>query len=236
MNSKALGGLDIGSLRACNLALITKWWWRYKDDTEGIWKKVITCIYGDQGGLGVTIPLGKRNTVWGRITNVCKDLEPFNIDLNTLFYRRNDYGGNSNGSKWCWSLDASGDFTVSSLRKEIDKSFLESTNTPTVWTNIVPGKINIFIWRARLGRLPTRANLARRGVGIPSTLCPMCNAFEENEDHIFKYCSTTRELGALLRLWWKDALNENDSLDNLIGVNSIHKKRQQKEIYHGCDL
>lgn len=57
--------------------------------------------------------MGKRNTVWGRISNVCKDLEPFNIDLNTLFYRSNDYGGNSNGSKWCWSVDASGNFTIS---------------------------------------------------------------------------------------------------------------------------
>lgn len=32
----------------------------------------------------MTILLDKRNTVWSRIRKMCKDLEPFNTDLNTL--------------------------------------------------------------------------------------------------------------------------------------------------------
>ncbi|GJZ35244.1 RNA-directed DNA polymerase, eukaryota [Tanacetum coccineum] len=37
-------------------------------------------------------------------------------------------------------------------------------NVPTRWVNVVPIKVNIFAWKLALDRLPTRANLALRGV------------------------------------------------------------------------
>lgn len=53
MNSKGMSGLDIGSLRAFNLALIAKCWWHFKDRTYMMWNKVIMSTYGDHGGVGV---------------------------------------------------------------------------------------------------------------------------------------------------------------------------------------
>nr|GEX07729.1 RNA-directed DNA polymerase, eukaryota [Tanacetum cinerariifolium] len=38
----------------------------------------------------------------------------------------------------------------------------------------IPIKINVFAWRVRLDRLPTRVNLFRRGFVLKSSLCPMC--------------------------------------------------------------
>ncbi|GJT89609.1 reverse transcriptase domain, reverse transcriptase zinc-binding domain protein [Tanacetum coccineum] len=35
------GGLNVGSLRAKNLALLGKWWWRLRKDGEGLWVKEI---------------------------------------------------------------------------------------------------------------------------------------------------------------------------------------------------
>nr|KAJ0228233.1 hypothetical protein LSAT_V11C100039910 [Lactuca sativa] len=91
------------------------------------------------------------------------------------------------------------------------------TNLPTIWSNVVPGKINIFIWRVRLGKLSTRLNLAQRGVNIPNTFCPLCNAFEENEVHIFKKCSKTLEIHGHIHTWWNDFPTSTDSLEDLLG-------------------
>ncbi|KAI3669696.1 hypothetical protein L6452_41038 [Arctium lappa] len=46
MNSKNHGGLGIGSLRALNLALLGKWWWRFRSDSEGIWHEVLELEVG----------------------------------------------------------------------------------------------------------------------------------------------------------------------------------------------
>nr|GEX18532.1 RNA-directed DNA polymerase, eukaryota [Tanacetum cinerariifolium] len=47
-----------------------------------------------------------------------------------------------------------------------------------VWINFVPIKVNVFAWKLHLDRLPTRTNLARRGVEVWFTRCPACD--EEN--------------------------------------------------------
>lgn len=51
-------------------------------------------------------------------------------------------------------------------------------------------------------------------------MCPMCNAFEENEDHLFKECSTVKELRAHLTIWWKDGPLSKDNLNEIMGVNT----------------
>ncbi|XP_035839068.1 uncharacterized protein LOC118486612 [Helianthus annuus] len=39
------GGLSFGSLRDANLAMLAKWWWRFKTEKEGLWRKVIWAIH-----------------------------------------------------------------------------------------------------------------------------------------------------------------------------------------------
>nr|GEX04788.1 reverse transcriptase domain, reverse transcriptase zinc-binding domain protein [Tanacetum cinerariifolium] len=39
-------GLGITSLRVCNQAMLTKWWWRFKTEEHAIWCKVICSIHG----------------------------------------------------------------------------------------------------------------------------------------------------------------------------------------------
>ncbi|GJY92863.1 putative RNA-directed DNA polymerase, partial [Tanacetum coccineum] len=48
--SFGLGGLNIGSLRAKNLALLGKWWWRFKNEGRNLWVNVIKSIHGASGG------------------------------------------------------------------------------------------------------------------------------------------------------------------------------------------
>ena len=38
---KENNGFGVGILKALNLALMTKWWWRFKTKTDSLWKRVI---------------------------------------------------------------------------------------------------------------------------------------------------------------------------------------------------
>ena len=110
--------------------------------------------------------------------------------------------GDPTPAKWRWELEANAKYTTRSLRKAIDDITLHSKNLHQWWLNIVPIKTNIFIWRVIQNRLPTRANLYKRGVSIPSQLCALCNRAEETGNHLFLECSTAVEVQAHLHNWW----------------------------------
>lgn len=59
----------------------------------------------------------------------------------------------------------------------------ESGVQETLWSKLVPKKVNIFVWRAQRGRLPVRVELDRRGVDLDAVLCPSCNNFVESCAH-----------------------------------------------------
>ncbi|XP_071689061.1 uncharacterized protein [Rutidosis leptorrhynchoides] len=80
LNSYGLDGLNIGSLKGKNLALLAKWWWRFKTETNSLWGKVIRSIYGSSGGLESGGDLGYRPALgtWYNIIlagNCIEDLE-----------------------------------------------------------------------------------------------------------------------------------------------------------------
>nr|GFA71364.1 RNA-directed DNA polymerase, eukaryota [Tanacetum cinerariifolium] len=76
---------------------------------------------------------------------------------------------NSN-DRWFCDLASDGIFRVKEVRNFIDDLFLPSHPDSTRWVKSIPIKISIFTWRARRDCLPTRANLARRGVRLESPL------------------------------------------------------------------
>ncbi|GJW17430.1 RNA-directed DNA polymerase, eukaryota, reverse transcriptase zinc-binding domain protein [Tanacetum coccineum] len=82
---------------------------------------------------------------------------------------------NNSNDRWSWSLDGTGDFSVSSVRRHIDDHVLPSGNKKTRWIKEVPIKINIHAWKVSIDDLPTRFNLSRRGVEIDSIMCPLCD-------------------------------------------------------------
>nr|GEW54665.1 RNA-directed DNA polymerase, eukaryota [Tanacetum cinerariifolium] len=69
--------------------------------------------------------------------------------------------GNSR-DRWTWSLEGSGEFLVSFLRKAIDLIHLPQSGIKTRWIKEVPIKINILAWKVSNDYLPTRTNLSRR--------------------------------------------------------------------------
>nr|GEV25621.1 RNA-directed DNA polymerase, eukaryota, reverse transcriptase zinc-binding domain protein [Tanacetum cinerariifolium] len=61
-----------------------------------------------------------------------------------------------------WVLSNDGMFFVSSTQNLIDTSLLPALNNPTHWEKCIPRKVNIFMWRCMLNRLPHRSNLSSR--------------------------------------------------------------------------
>ncbi|GKE77279.1 hypothetical protein Tco_1543399, partial [Tanacetum coccineum] len=66
-------GLNMGSLRAENLALLGKWWWRFRTEGGGFWVKVIKSIHGACGAWVI---------YWGR--GVWHNIMKCGIEINGL--------------------------------------------------------------------------------------------------------------------------------------------------------
>ncbi|GKC34835.1 RNA-directed DNA polymerase, eukaryota, partial [Tanacetum coccineum] len=103
------------------------------------------------------------------------------IDLSSASY---SVTLSSSKDRWVCDLNGDGEFRVKEIRKILDDIFLPSVADGTRWVKHVPIKINVFAWRARLDRLPTRNNLASRGVDLDSYVCPLCGLVPEDIQHV----------------------------------------------------
>lgn len=95
---------------------------------------------------------------------------------------------NSLPDSWQWSITHDDVFPVLNTCIHVDNAILPSFSPSTRWSKILPRKVNIFIWRLLLDRLPNRLNLSSRGLEITSISCPLCNVGVESNDHIFFGC------------------------------------------------
>nr|GEU96335.1 hypothetical protein [Tanacetum cinerariifolium] len=99
-----------------------------------------------------------------------------------------------------WSLGPKGTFTVNDARNLIDQKSLPSLSS-TTWKKSIPRKVNIFIWRFSLDRLPHRLNLSLRGMDILTISCSSCNANVESVIHIFFECTIASDMWKLVYRW-----------------------------------
>nr|KAJ0209170.1 hypothetical protein LSAT_V11C400176000 [Lactuca sativa] len=174
--AKDRGGLGIGSLKAQNIALLGKWWWRLKNFPDSNWAVVIKSIHGPDGGLSRPTATKRRNGCWGTIVNIQNSLDKDQVSFLNHFQQVSNV---DDSQKWTWSLDPSGLFTVSSLRSHINNIILPYSDGNWTWNPLVPGKINILAWRAGKGKLPSMDNLFKFGISS-TNLCKMCNVAPES--------------------------------------------------------
>ncbi|GKA50964.1 putative RNA-directed DNA polymerase, eukaryota, reverse transcriptase zinc-binding domain protein [Tanacetum coccineum] len=99
------------------------------------------------------------------------------------------------------TLSTDGSYSVSFIRKHIDNCMIANSFPSTRWCKIIPRKVNIFMWRLLLDRLPHRLNLSSRGLDIDSILCPVCSKHVESNSHAFFSCSTASNIWRLVRGW-----------------------------------
>ncbi|XP_071694571.1 uncharacterized protein [Rutidosis leptorrhynchoides] len=260
------GGLNVGSLKAFNLALLHKWKWRFIHCSRDLWVRVIKSIHGEVFERAV------GNSPWANIVSACNNtfgvgLLPSDVikiqvgsgefvrfwhdiwtgsrslasRFNRLFHldvykddmvaaKRMNNGWNwvwsreQIGSRnfelldmmrqeieqiqfhdredtWIWGLSPEGTFSVKSAQDCIDFNLLPSNQSTTTWYKFLPRKVNIFLWRFKLDKLPLRWNLSSVGLEINSVTCPVCNEVIEHRDHLFFGCSLASDLWSKVRRW-----------------------------------
>nr|GEX91982.1 RNA-directed DNA polymerase, eukaryota [Tanacetum cinerariifolium] len=136
--------------------------------------------------------------------------------------------------RWTWSLEGSGEFLVSSIRKTIDAAFLPCGNVKTRWVKEVPIKINILAWKVSNDYFPTRFNLSRRGMDIGSIVCLMCNNMVESSRHLFFSFDLSNQLMSKISRWWDLRYQEINSYEEWTDwILSIRLSYNLKKVFEG---
>ncbi|KAJ9553481.1 hypothetical protein OSB04_017526 [Centaurea solstitialis] len=115
-----------------------------------------------------------------------------------------------------WKLDDSKEYKVKRMQELQEE--VEPSTSPTIktkWNKIVPKKVCILAWRARLGRLPCRVSLDRMGIDLDSILCPRCGDESETLDHTLVTCPEVKKLWCLVGNWW------NKNLERVVSTQEI---------------
>nr|GEV07241.1 RNA-directed DNA polymerase, eukaryota [Tanacetum cinerariifolium] len=176
-------GLGIGSTFALNVDLLFKWIWWFLGNSYDLWIKVTKDIYREI----------EDESWWG------------NSPLKSLFPRiymlDNDKGCNVANRVCLQDWNHVLKRPVRGVRSLIDSCTLEVSPIFTRWNRSIPIKVNIFLWRLLLNKLPIRVNLDRRRIDVHSMLCPICQEVVEMVNHIFFSCEMATELWSLLEKW-----------------------------------
>nr|GEW25818.1 hypothetical protein [Tanacetum cinerariifolium] len=177
------GGLGIVSLMESNQSLWAKWWWRFRVEENTIWCKVVRSIHGPTGGMLNPLILSKRRA-WRR--SPCSLAERLKLtDIQNLL---TNLHLSMDQNSWEFTQDSTRIFLVNSMRKTISNASVDPTSQQMRWNKLLPSKVNILAWRIANKRLPTMANLDKRGIDLDSVLCSMCNNDIETESHILVSC------------------------------------------------
>ncbi|GJT68087.1 putative RNA-directed DNA polymerase [Tanacetum coccineum] len=88
------GGLGIGSIKAKNISLLGKWWWRFLSERDALWRKVIAAIHGVDGGFFEGVGAGLKKDVWKSILSCGAANDDLNIHFQSSFIRTVGNGKN----------------------------------------------------------------------------------------------------------------------------------------------
>ncbi|XP_071695652.1 uncharacterized protein [Rutidosis leptorrhynchoides] len=121
--------------------------------------------------------------------------------------------------KW---MHADGFFKVKDLCGLIETQAMDISvnNLETMRNNLVPKKIELFVWRAVQRRLPTLVELDKRGVDLHSLRCPLCDDCLESIEHTLVFCNHALDLWKRVYSWWGLGHVSNLSMAEILRGNT----------------
>ncbi|GJX25500.1 RNA-directed DNA polymerase, eukaryota [Tanacetum coccineum] len=123
--------------------------------------------------------------------------------------------------KWIWRFISQDNSLWARVINAIHGHSIQvpAASSPSLWISIVRefhvlksrGIDLVSYCKKRIGnglildlgwKLPTRLNLAHRGVQVSSLDCPVCSLVHENSSHILFSCSMALDISRLICRWW----------------------------------
>ncbi|KAK9077285.1 hypothetical protein SSX86_005622 [Deinandra increscens subsp. villosa] len=296
MAPKPCGGLGIGSLRAANLALISKWGWRFKTEKSALWVSVIKAIHSSNRSHDI-LPLRKSIPgYWKPITNVFIDLADEGIqfwddtkatpgietsvtfwhdnwlthtnlksmfpnlylleksksclvndrilltDTGTTYLRWNWKSQPSSPSqlhslsqlssilqpfcfspgndRWVWLGCNNLQFSTGNIRRRLEHSWGDFSFKHQ-WSGWIPRKVDIFVWKAALNRIPVKMELQKRGIILQCSSCTWCSSTNESSSHLLFECITASKTWDLVSSWTKHHISSPATINQAYSQASI---------------
>ncbi|XP_052619680.1 uncharacterized protein LOC128126024 [Lactuca sativa] len=192
---KEVGGASLGSLRNLNLALLAKWWWKFKTCPDSLWARIVMGFHNPANRPWFCFAKHNRGGVWSCIDKAKNGLWKLNIDVKEIM------NTNDGGLSWRSDFVVDGVFSVARLRNRLDRASHLICDGDFWWLNSVPKKVVNFIWQAKQGRIPSAEALRKRNIQVPSTMCGICEHVEESVDHILTSCSLARNIITMVLKW-----------------------------------
>ncbi|KAL9997323.1 putative reverse transcriptase zinc-binding domain-containing protein [Helianthus debilis subsp. tardiflorus] len=85
MTPKDYGGMGFGSLKEANMAMMAKWWWRFKVDRRGLWRRVIWSLHSNARAWNYIPAKMTMPGPWKQLAKVYIDTEGLGVDIVPLF-------------------------------------------------------------------------------------------------------------------------------------------------------
>nr|KAJ0194327.1 hypothetical protein LSAT_V11C800406660 [Lactuca sativa] len=83
--AKSNGGIGVGSIKALNIGLLVKWWWRLKNDSHSLWARVISGIHNLWNKPGAYLSNQSCVGVWNNICRIKHALLEYGLDVHDIF-------------------------------------------------------------------------------------------------------------------------------------------------------
>ncbi|GJW73959.1 RNA-directed DNA polymerase, eukaryota, reverse transcriptase zinc-binding domain protein [Tanacetum coccineum] len=176
--------------------------WNVVVDRRGEGRDIVR-IGEEMDGLGIGFTSSCRGVLGdGRDIRFWTDMWVGDQRLCDRFPRLFYLDSRKEGRAW----DKGSEFTVKELARLAEEKVLrvKGGHHETIWNNLVPKKVNIFVWRALRGRLPVRVELDRRAMSVWDKIFSWwkvgrVNAFTIEE--IFSYSGNVNIPTSLARVW-----------------------------------
>ncbi|XP_021991610.1 uncharacterized protein LOC110888390 [Helianthus annuus] len=138
---------------------------------------------------------------------------------------------------WSWTQESNGAFSVAAVKRWLRTKRYEVPVQFMMWESWIPLKINIFIWRLELDRLPTREALFKRKLNIPDLSCPFCESVQESSIHIIVSCGFSFGVWSQIWSWCRIFGLGVDSVQDLLRMDYVYNKSKwEKKVLRGITM
>ncbi|XP_021979501.1 uncharacterized protein LOC110875586 [Helianthus annuus] len=189
---------------------------------------------------------GRAHEVFGSVLLLVLEVEKppsssaEHAELNTNMDSLNTIQISDRKDVWEWQGKNSLGFCVKAI-KTILQNFVDSSSVYVMtWCQWLLKKLNIFAWRAEIGRIPTIEALKSQNIMVNATGCVFCGDAIEDTDHIFTGCIVAVQIWQWLSNWCHTpnvyAFNVKDLWEyhNYIGQGETKKNAVHGLIIIGC--